>query len=129
MKKTNAMRILDGLKISYETLSYDDDGEHELSRGAAAGTAAKLGISPAAFYSYIYGLRAPSLTTLLMIANVTNVDLNYLIGEKSDIKPERISMEGMNKKIALHLCRNCQHKNSDACVACNVKKVFKKGGI
>ena len=25
MKKTNAMRILDGLKIKYETLSYDDD--------------------------------------------------------------------------------------------------------
>jgi len=53
MKKTNAMRILDGLKISYETLSYDDDGEHELSRGAAAGTAAKLGISPAAVYKTI----------------------------------------------------------------------------
>ena len=42
MKKTNAMRILDGLKIKYETLSYDDDGEHELSRGAAEKTAEKL---------------------------------------------------------------------------------------
>lgn len=45
MKKTNAMRILDGLKIPYETLSYDDDGEHELARGAAEKTAEKLGIS------------------------------------------------------------------------------------
>lgn len=53
MKKTNAMRILDSLKINYETLSYDDDGEHELSRGAAEKTAAKLGIDPAACFKTI----------------------------------------------------------------------------
>ena len=53
MKKTNAMRILDGLKIKYETLSYDDDGEHELSRGAASGIAEKLGIEPAACFKTI----------------------------------------------------------------------------
>ena len=53
MKKTNAMRILDGLKIKYETLSYDDDGEHELSRGAAGGIAEKLGIDPAACFKTI----------------------------------------------------------------------------
>ena len=53
MKKTNAMRILDGLKISYETLTYDDDGEHVLERGAAAGTAAKLGIDAGAVYKTI----------------------------------------------------------------------------
>ncbi len=53
MKKTNAMRILDGLKIKYETLSYDDDGEHELSRGAASGIADKLGINPAACFKTI----------------------------------------------------------------------------
>lgn len=53
MKKTNAMRILDGLKIKYETLSYDDDGEHELSRGAATQTAGKLGINPAACFKTI----------------------------------------------------------------------------
>ena len=53
MKKTNAMRILDGLKIPYETLSYDDDGEHELSRGAASQTATKLGINPAACFKTI----------------------------------------------------------------------------
>lgn len=44
MKKTNAMRILDSHKIKYETLSYGDDGEHELERGAAERIAAKLGI-------------------------------------------------------------------------------------
>ena len=53
MKKTNAMRILDGLKIKYETLSYDDDGEHELSRGAAGGIAEKLGIDPDACFKTI----------------------------------------------------------------------------
>lgn len=53
MKKTNAMRILDGLKIKYETLSYEDDGEHELSRGAAENIAAKLGINTAACFKTI----------------------------------------------------------------------------
>lgn len=53
MKKTNAMRILDGLKIKYETLSYEDDGEHELSRGAAENIAEKLGINPAACFKTI----------------------------------------------------------------------------
>lgn len=53
MKKTNAMRILDGLKIKYETLSYEDDGEHELSHGAAENIAAKLGINPAACFKTI----------------------------------------------------------------------------
>ena len=53
MKKTNAMRLLDGLKIKYETLSYEDDGEHELSRGAAENIAAKLGINPAACFKTI----------------------------------------------------------------------------
>ncbi len=52
-KKTNAMRILDSARIPYETLSYDDDGEHELSRGAASGIAEKLGIDPAACFKTI----------------------------------------------------------------------------
>jgi ybaK/ebsC protein len=46
MKKTNAMRILDGCRITYETASYDDDGEHELERGAAESIAVKMGIDP-----------------------------------------------------------------------------------
>lgn len=53
MKKTNAMRILDGLKIKYEPKEYDDDGEHELSRGAAGNIAEKLGINPAACFKTI----------------------------------------------------------------------------
>jgi len=46
MKKTNAMRILESAHIPYEISSYNDDGEHELERGAAESIAAKLGIDP-----------------------------------------------------------------------------------
>lgn len=53
MKKTNAMRILDGLKIPYETKEYEDDGEHELARGAAERIAEKLGIDPMAVFKTI----------------------------------------------------------------------------
>ena len=47
------MRILDSAKIKYDVLSYDDDGEHELSRGAAERIAEKLGINPAACFKTI----------------------------------------------------------------------------
>lgn len=53
MKKTNAMRILDGLKIAYTAHEYADDGEHELERGAAEKTAKKLGIDPACVFKTI----------------------------------------------------------------------------
>ena len=45
MKKTNAMRILDGLKISYEVREYEDNTDHEVAKGAAARTAEKLGLN------------------------------------------------------------------------------------
>ncbi len=53
MKKTNAMRILEDAKIAFQTCSYDDDGEHELERGAAEVLAAKLGISPDSVFKTI----------------------------------------------------------------------------
>lgn len=53
MKKTNAMRILDGLKIPYEAKEYEDDGEHELARGAAELTAEKLGVDPDSVFKTI----------------------------------------------------------------------------
>ena len=53
MKKTNAMRILDGAHIFYETKEYPDDGEHELERGAAEEIAAQLGIDPATVFKTI----------------------------------------------------------------------------
>ncbi len=53
MKKTNAMRILDSLKIPYEAREYDDDGEHELGRGAAEKTAKSLGLDPRSVFKTI----------------------------------------------------------------------------
>lgn len=53
MKKTNAMRILDGLNIPYEVSEYDDDGEHELAKGAAGRMAEKLGVDPATVFKTI----------------------------------------------------------------------------
>lgn len=51
--KTNAMRILDGLKIPYETSSYNDDGEHELAKGAALRLAEKIGVQPECVFKTI----------------------------------------------------------------------------
>ena len=53
IKKTNAIRILETLKIPYEAKAYDDDGEHPLAKGAANRTAEKLGIDPATVYKTI----------------------------------------------------------------------------
>ena len=53
MKKTNAMRILDGLSVEYEAVEYEDDVEHELARGAAVRLAEKLGVSPETVFKTI----------------------------------------------------------------------------
>ena len=53
MKKTNVMRILDAAGIAYDSGSYDDDGEHELERGATERAAEKLGVPPEAVFKTI----------------------------------------------------------------------------
>lgn len=53
MKKTNAMRILEGLKIPFEAKEYEDDGEHVLEKGAAGRMAEKLGVDAATVYKTI----------------------------------------------------------------------------
>lgn len=53
MTKTNAMRILEGAKIPFEVSSYDDDGEHELAKGAAVRMAEKLGVEPGMVFKTI----------------------------------------------------------------------------
>ena len=53
MKKTNAMRILDNLGISYEVREYEDNTDHEVAKGAANRTAEKLGIPPETVYKTI----------------------------------------------------------------------------
>ncbi len=47
------MRLLESEKIDYESFSYEDDGEHALSHGAAEKTAEKLGIPPEACFKTI----------------------------------------------------------------------------
>ena len=47
------MRILDGLGIDYEAAEYEDDGEHELARGAAGRMAEKLGVAPETVFKTI----------------------------------------------------------------------------
>ncbi len=53
MKKTNAMRILEGLGIAYQAQEYDDDGEHELAKGAAVRMAEKLKVPPETVFKTI----------------------------------------------------------------------------
>lgn len=53
VKKTNAIRILETMKIPYEAKAYDDNGEHPIAKGAAGRTAQKLGIDPATVYKTI----------------------------------------------------------------------------
>lgn len=53
MKKTNAMRILDGLNLPYEAAEYEDDGEHELAKGAALRMAEKLKVDPETVFKTI----------------------------------------------------------------------------
>ncbi|MBR6340610.1 MAG: Cys-tRNA(Pro) deacylase [Treponema sp.] len=53
MKKTNAMRILEGLNIPFEACEYEDDGEHELAKGAAVRLAEKIGAAPETVFKTI----------------------------------------------------------------------------
>lgn len=53
MKKTNAMRILEGLKIPYEAKEYEDNDEHILEKGAAGRMAEKLGLDAATVFKTI----------------------------------------------------------------------------
>lgn len=71
MKKTNAMRILDGAKIAYRAVEYADDGEHELERGAAKELAAKLGIFPESCFKTIV-MRSESKEVLVFCQSADN---------------------------------------------------------
>lgn len=53
MKKTNAMRILDGLNIKYEIQEYEADTDHDLPKGAANRTAEELGIEAGSVFKTI----------------------------------------------------------------------------
>ena len=53
MTKTNAMRILEKLKIPYTAVEYEDNTEHKLELGAANRVAEKAGLNPACVFKTI----------------------------------------------------------------------------
>jgi Cys-tRNA(Pro)/Cys-tRNA(Cys) deacylase len=68
MKKTNAMRILDAKKIHYAVKEYDDDGEHELKKGAALSTSQKIGVEPERVFKTIV-MQTESKETVVFCQN------------------------------------------------------------
>ncbi len=95
MKKTNAMRILEKMGIPYTTASYDDDGEHVLSKGAAEKTAEKLGIDPSTVFKTIV-MRSDSKEIFVFLQNaLTEINLKKARAatgakEITPVKPEEL---------------------------------------
>ncbi len=95
MKKTNAMRILDSSKISYDTKGYADDGEHELERGAAEELAKKLGIPVECVYKTIV-MRAETKEILVFCQSaVSEINLKKArtaagVKDVAPVKPDEL---------------------------------------
>lgn len=95
MTKTNAMRILDGMKIPYETSSYDDDGEHVLEKGAAVRLAEKLGVDPMTVFKTIVMRTETKEICVFCECATSEINLKkarQLVGckEINPIKPEEL---------------------------------------
>ena len=95
VKKTNAIRILETLKIPYEAKAYDDDGEHPLSKGAAGRTAEKLGIDPASVYKTIVMRTDTKELCVFLQSSLHEINLKKARNaagckEISPIKPEEL---------------------------------------
>lgn len=93
--KTNAMRILDGLKIPYETSSYDDDGEHELAKGAALRLAEKIGVQPECVFKTIVMRTENKKICVFCQSAVSEINLKKARNaagckEISPVKPEEL---------------------------------------
>ena len=93
--KTNAMRILDGLKIPYETSSYDDDGEHELAKGAALRLAEKIGVQPECVFKTIVMRTEKKEICVFCQSAVSEINLKKARNaagckEISPVKPEEL---------------------------------------
>ncbi len=95
VKKTNAIRILETLKIPYEAKAYDDDGEHPLSKGAAGRTAEKLGIDPESVYKTIVMRTDTKELCVFLQSSLHEINLKKARNaagckEISPIKPEEL---------------------------------------
>ena len=95
MKKTNAMRILDGAKVAYRAVEYADDGEHELGRGAAKELAAKLGIRSESCFKTIV-MRSEDKEVLVFCqradreVNLKKARIAAGVKELSPVKPDEL---------------------------------------
>lgn len=88
--------------------------------------AAAIGISASTLYTYIYGKRIPNLSTLVCIANELDISLGSLFEDKA-IDFADMPAAGLNKRMALYLCRNCRHaKGSKACIRCKIKRIERR---
>lgn len=95
VKKTNAIRILETMKIPYEAKAYDDDGEHPLAKGAAGRTAQKLGIDPATVYKTIVMRTDTKELCVFLQSSLYEINLKKARNaagckEISPIKPEEL---------------------------------------
>lgn len=95
VKKTNAIRILETLKIPYEAKAYEDDGEHPLAKGAAGRTAEKLGIDPATVYKTIVMRTDTKELCVFLQSSLHEINLKKARNvanckEISPIKPEEL---------------------------------------
>ena len=93
--KTNAMRILDGLKIPYEVSTYEDDGEHELAKGAALRLAEKIGVQPECVFKTIVMRTENKEICVFCQSAVSEINLKKArnaVGckEISPVKPEEL---------------------------------------
>ena len=93
--KTNAMRILDGLKIPYEVSSYEDDGEHELAKGAALRLAEKIGVEPECVFKTIVMRTETKEICVFCQSAVSEINLKKARNaagckEISPVKPEEL---------------------------------------
>lgn len=95
MKKTNAMRILDGLNIAYEVIEYEDDGEHELAKGAAGRIAEKLGQEPESVFKTIVMRTETKELCVFCQSAVSEINLKKARGaagckEIAPVRPEEL---------------------------------------
>ena len=93
--KTNAMRILDGLKIPYDVSTYEDDGEHELAKGAALRLAEKIGVEPECVFKTIVMRTETKEVCVFCQSAVSEINLKKartIAGckEISPVKPEEL---------------------------------------
>ncbi len=95
MKKTNAIRILEGCGVDFEVYEYEDDAEKKLELGAAARTAAKVGADPLQVFKTIV-MRSDAKEILVFCQNAT-CEINpkkarnaASVKEISSVKPEEL---------------------------------------